>query len=201
MTRQRTILAILGVPLLFVSAALAAPSTASGPGEDAAASAPAVAGIADPTADANAPPGSTTIRMLLELQQSKPPVERLEGSSIVRSAPQRSRIPAPPVVPEAVNPFRTAVEQAKPSATREPATVARPAAWVPAQERDAGADAQAPRGSAGSGRHLSGLSINLWLPLALMQFIRENRYSVLGASMAALALVAFSASRAAHRRR
>jgi len=201
MPRKKTIFTILCVPLLWASAALAAPSTAGGPAEDAMPPAAAVTGIADPTAEANAPAGSTTIRMLLELQQSKPPVERNGGSSSVHATPQRDQVAAPPVAPAAVNPFRSAVEQAKPSATREPASMARPAAWVPSQQRDAEVDAEAPGRSAGTGQHLPGLSINLWLPLAAMQFIRENRYSVLGASLAALALVAFSASRAAHRRR
>jgi hypothetical protein len=214
------LLALLG--LCLSSVVLAAPTTSTGSDDDAAAnasrSAAARSNALDPTVAAESQSSSKTIQMLLELQSSKPPIEtgdrlnvRPERGDRLDANPRRplaATVPPPAPQPSSAapsqNPFLRAIEQARPSATRDVAPP-RPstAEWkdVGSQRPAAGND-----GSGGSRGELPGAAtasepVRLWFVAGLLRFVRENRESVLIGSVLVLALVGLSASKASQRRR
>lgn len=192
-------------------AAVAAPTTTSSEedrGSAARPSRPAGPGTADVTGSE-----SRTVQMLLELQSSRAPLEGAERARNPSTSTPPPRPEAAPAAPAATaqNPFSRAVEMGKPAATRElrgptvatASTDANTGKPVSASETAAlRGERYGDGGSPEAGQALRDtIGIRIPLPVALLNYIRENRTTVLMFSLASLALVGWVGARAAQKRR
>jgi hypothetical protein len=193
-------------------AAVAAPTTTSGEDDPTAAPRPTRG-----TGAADAGGGeSRTVQMLLELQSSRAP---LEGGERARpTGPGAPALPKPAAAPltaapaptaaQAQNPFSRALEMGKPAATRELRSPTVSSGDAPATKPVATPEAAALRGERygeGGGPEAEQalrekIGVRIPLPVALMNYIRENRTTVLLFSLASLALVGWAGARATHKR-